>query len=69
MQLADKDRDVLKLIMRSPDRGEGWRSVSNACWPLVESFVSDELLESKKNEDGTGMVRLSDRGSVLCDYL
>lgn len=69
MNLSYDDNATLKLIMRSPDKGDGWRSVSSACWPLIESFDSKELLEAKKNEDGSGIVKLSDRGAVLADYL
>lgn len=43
--LSQHDKDFLRLLMRSPDRGEGWRSVSERCWPLVEAFGTPELLE------------------------
>lgn len=69
MQITNQENATLKLIMRSPDKGKGWRNVSSTCWPLVEKFTKPELIETVKNEDGGGMVRLSDRGSVLADYL
>jgi hypothetical protein len=69
MPLTDNENSFLRLLMRSPDRGDGWREVSRTCRPLVDSFAHQELIEKKTNEDGSGMVRLSDRGSVLVDYL
>lgn len=64
--LSDFDKDVLKLIQRSPDRGDGWRSVSTTCWPLIEGFRTPELIEvdgdSKRvrlTEDGVAVVTFS----------
>ena len=39
-----KIKNTLQLIARSPDCGEGWRSVSETCWPLVAT-MPPELLE------------------------
>lgn len=69
MPLSQNDNSFLRLLMRSPDKGEGWRAVSETCRPLIDSFAHQELLEKKTNEDGFLMVRLSDRGAVLVDYL
>ena len=69
MKITDKEINTIRLIMRSPDLGLGWRNVSSACWPLVDGFTKPELIETKKNSDGGGTVRLSERGAVLSDYL
>jgi len=44
-KLNDKELGFLRLILRSPDRGDGWRSVSSVVWPLVESFTQPDLIE------------------------
>jgi hypothetical protein len=66
MMLAEKDRNFLRLVIRSPDRGDGWRSVSSHCWPLVEAFTAEELLEV--DAEG-GRVRLTEKGMTVAEYL
>jgi hypothetical protein len=43
--MTQQDRDFLTVLARSPDRGDGWRSVSKTCWQLVEDFAVKELIE------------------------
>lgn len=62
-------RTLIRLIQRSPDAGDGWRAVSAVLWQLVDRFERKELIEAVKNEDGTGVIRLSERGAILADYL
>ncbi len=52
-------------INRSPDRGDGWRSVSETCWPLIESFGTPELIETDKDNM---RVRLTDKGSAVATF-
>lgn len=60
--ISTQDRNTLKLIERSPDRGDGWRSVSKTCWPLIEAFAERDLLEI----DHQGMrVRFSEAGQAV----
>jgi len=65
MKLTDRENEFLKLLLRSPDIGEGWRNVSQTVWPLVDAFQHKDLIETK---DGN-KVRLSERGLVLVDYV
>ncbi len=65
MEIKKNEKSFLKLLLRSPDEGDGWRKVSSMVWPLVESFGPKELIETKDSN----MVRLSERGLVLVDYM
>lgn len=60
--MTRQDQDFLKLLLRSPDRGDGWRSVSEACWQLVDSFENKRLLEIDKEQM---RVRLTDDGELV----
>lgn len=66
--LTDRETGFLRLLLRSPDQGEGWRKVSPVVWPLVEQFTRQEVIETEAAPDG-GRVRLSERGRVLVDYI
>jgi len=68
MKLSDKTRDVLRLLMRSPDHGDGWRKVSGVLWLVVTPSMPDDLVEKQPSSDG-GRVRLTERGKAVCDYL
>jgi hypothetical protein len=63
-KLSDSDISVLKLILRSPNHGAGWRHVSEQLWFIIEEFERKELLEIKPL-----MVRFSERGLVVIDYI
>jgi len=63
--ITKKDREILLLLMRSRDSGDGWRNVSKACWPLVESFDEKKLLEIDSDNH---RVRLSPDGNVIVQY-
>lgn len=69
LKLPERDLNVLRLILRSPDRGDGWRSVSAVCWPFIRDFEHGELIEGVQNDDGSGVVRLSERGAILGAYI
>jgi hypothetical protein len=62
--LSAKGRSFLALIMRSPDLGDGWRSVSTQVWPLVEAFEAQDLIEK-----GNLTVRLSEKGQAVAQYV
>lgn len=63
--ISTQDKDFLRLIARSPDRGDGWRSVSKVCWTLVEQFGTPELIEV----DSDNMrVRLTPDGEALVTF-
>lgn len=57
--MSPQDRNFLKLLMRSPDRGDGWRQCTPATWSLVDMFGHPELLEK---DIETHKVRLSVEG-------
>lgn len=69
MKLSDQDINFIKLILRSPDAGDGWRRVSAQLWVLCERFGRQELVEYATAPEGGGKIRLSDRGIVLTDYI
>jgi hypothetical protein len=60
-------RPILALIDRSPDRGDGWRSVSKVVWPALASLPED-LAERELLDDGTGRVRLTTMGIGVLRY-
>lgn len=69
-ELSQKQRNFLRLILRSPDAGDGWRAVSKILTPITKEMISEnpELFESR-DTDETFYIRLSERGGVLADYL
>jgi hypothetical protein len=69
MRLTEKEISFLALMRRSPDMGYGWRRVSSLLWRLVEEFEHRELIETEQCTDGSGLVRLSDRGRIVEEYL
>ena len=69
MKLTEHNIRFLQLMLRSPDVGEGWRNVSSVLWQLVDKFDRPELVEKERHEDGSGRVRLTERGKVLVDYI
>ena len=70
MKLTDDDTGFIKLILRSSDRGDGWRTVCSLLWRLVDKFPHKELIEAQEDmRDGGGIVRLSDKGKVVAEYL
>ena len=63
--LSTKDRDFIRLLLRSPDNGDGWRIVSGPCWQFVEEFGSHDLIEADKLKM---RVRLTADGLVVAKY-
>lgn len=69
--LEDKQMNMLKLIGRSPADPDGWRRVSSVCRPLFErtkDLPPSELFEFERLDDGSGRVRLTERGDILLAY-
>lgn len=65
MKIQPKDMSFLKLLMRSPDVGDGWRNVSAVVWPLVAGFKHPELIRMRNGNQ----VKLSDRGLTVVEYI
>lgn len=59
-----KIKSTLALIARSPDRGEGWRNVSEPIWPLVKDMPSDLFdLDVEQRR-----IRMTDQGRAVLTY-
>jgi hypothetical protein len=54
-------KDFLHLISRSPDRGEGWRSISHALLPLCKA-MAEALPSLLEFEEGSNRIRLTEMG-------
>jgi hypothetical protein len=67
-KLSDQEKSFILLLQRSPDRGDGWRTVSKMVWPLVTEFTCPELIELAPLGDA-GSVRLTDTGNTVAAYL
>lgn len=65
MAISNSDKQFLLLISRSPDHGDGWRSVSQVCWPLVESFETPELIQIDKD---AMRIRLTEAGKAVVTF-
>lgn len=67
--LDEKHNPFIRLILRSPDVGDGWRNVSQVLRKTVLAGISEfpELYETR--ELAGLQVRLSERGNVVKDYL
>lgn len=63
--IPEKDKEFIKLIVRSPDRGDGWRNVSDVVWPLVEAFSVSALIEVDKENK---RIRLTQEGVTFVTY-
>lgn len=68
-KLDDKHKPFIKLILRSPDVGDGWRNVSSVLRKTVLAGIAEfpELYETR--ELAGLQVRLSERGNIVKDYL
>ena len=70
MKIDDAGKSFIRLLLRSPDKGDGWRSVSPTLAKLAETRAEShpELFERRFDET-TMFIRLSERGQILADYL
>jgi len=70
LKIEDDQIDFIRLIMRSEDQGDGWRKISKMLRNFVSAMVErrQDLYETKE-VDGVLQLRLSDRGSILADYV
>lgn len=69
LRLSNQQLGFMRLLLRSPDLGDGWRSVSPQQVALLDDCVGDnpELYEVER--DNCVRVRLSADGRVLARYL
>lgn len=68
MSLTDRQTNIMRLIRRSTPR-DGWFSVSDQVWPVVEAAqMPPDLVEVRQN-DGEHFIRLTDKGETVMKYL
>lgn len=67
-KISDRTRDLLQLVERSKDVGQGWRHVSDVLWPHVQNWAGEapELFELRLDEQ---FIRLSPEGTTVLRYL
>lgn len=68
MSLTKNQTEILRLIKRSKSDEDGWYRVSGMIWPLVKSALPADLADTKPLESG-GLIRFTDRGQAVADYL
>lgn len=66
MKLTDAQMNGLRLVMRSPDSGDGWRKCSKILFEKVILPMPDELFEK---DVANQMVRLTEKGLTLVEWL
>jgi hypothetical protein len=65
--LAQSQKDLLRLIVRSPDIGEGWRVVSDTLWPVIlTELQGPDLIEINQE---TRRIRLTQEGVTVVKYV
>ncbi len=67
--LSRIEKDLLLLIRRSPDIGEGWCRVAPVLWKHVMTHSRPELVEREQDPAGGGRVRLTERAAIVLEYL
>jgi acetamidase/formamidase len=66
-KLTPQQKSFVALIVRSEDKGDGWRQVSKAVWPLVaKAALPTDLLEVDAD---TLRVRFTDAGNAVAAYV
>jgi preprotein translocase subunit SecA len=63
--LTDYDKDMIRLLQRSTDRGDGWRTVSPTLWKLFDTVDKDLFELDEENRK----VRLTETGLTLAMYI
>lgn len=63
-KLEPQHKHVMRLIAR--DCGlDGWAKVSAVLYPHLSENMSKELVEFKRNDDGSGFARLTEKGNSI----
>ena len=44
-------KDLIKLVERSPDLGNGWKQVSKQLWPIISEHADLNVFELRKDFD------------------
>jgi hypothetical protein len=61
-----RDVELLRLILRSPDVGDGWRNVSGVLW---EHVVKNAVIDLVEFDYENKRVRFSPEGVIVMRYL
>lgn len=64
--ITDAQKNVMRLIQRSPDVGDGWRQVSGALWRVVVANSHPDLTDL---DEEMKRVRLTAEGETVMRYL
>lgn len=66
MKITQEQKSTLSLLMRSPDRGDGWRTCSPVLFEKLIVPMPDELVE----KDAENLkCRLTAEGNTLVEWL
>ena len=65
LMLSQQEKELIRVIVRSPDRGEGWRQCSPTPWKWIRAVEAPELLEF---DDENLRVRLTAAGEAFVKY-
>mgnify|MGYP006060201355 FL=1 len=70
MKLEQQERDFMRLVLRSPDTGDGWRNVAKVLVPVCEKEVAKrpELYEFNPSA-APARIRLTERGNTIVEYV
>ena len=68
MTLSENQIIFLKLVLRSPDAGDGWRNVSRIVWNVIKEQAESlpELIEIDKE---ASRLRFTKEGEIVVRYL
>ena len=64
-KLTDTQRDLLRLVARSNDVGEGWRRCSPLIYKALMPHAEEKLIE---RNDEAMRVRLTDTAKTLLEW-
>lgn len=64
-KMTQEQKALLRLILRSPDNGDGWRKVSAMLWPHVVEYRHPVLTEI---DEENRFIRLTPEGETVLRY-
>lgn len=67
--LQPVEKDAIRLILRSPDRGDGWRTCSALVWSGLMLSLHESRPALIELDEVNHRVRLSSEGLTVAKYL
>lgn len=66
----EKVKPFIQLLLRSPNRVDGWRSISDtlSAFAAQQCTLAPELFELDHDDHGF-RIRLTERGEIIANYL